>query len=154
MPSCSAGLRNDISRLKIRGRMAEGAHIEQPIFLTLDEVLQIHAHQIETFGGDGGIRDMGLLESAIAQPMQSFGGQYLHPDLASMAAAYLFHIAANHAFVDGNKRTGAHAALVFLVLNGVDVDYPTDEAEQLVLCVASGRAMKDEVIEFFRKLVS
>jgi death-on-curing protein len=77
-----------------------------PIFLTVDEVLQIHAYQIQEFGGSDEILDVGLLESAIAQPRQSFGGAYLHPGLEDMAAAYLFHIVQNHPFADGNKRTG------------------------------------------------
>ena len=78
--------------------------MNDPLFLTLDEVLQLHAYQIKNFGGVEGILDIGLLESAIAMPRQGFGGTYLHPDLASMAAAYLFHIISNHAFQDGNKR--------------------------------------------------
>jgi death-on-curing protein len=126
----------------------------EPIFLTVEEVLEIHAHQIESFGGAAGIRDMGLLESALAQPLQSFAGQYLHSDLPAMAAAYLFHIASNHAFLDGNKRTGAHAALVFLAMNDVEIDYPLDKAEHLTMAVASGTATKDEVIKFFRDLLA
>ena len=125
----------------------------EPQFLTLEEVLKIHAYQVETFGGDPGVLNMGLLESALAQPRSGFGGQYFHPDLASMAAAYLFHIAGNHAFADGNKRTAAHVAIVFLGLNGVDVDYPVDEAERITVGAASGVVKKEEVIEFVRKLI-
>lgn len=77
----------------------------EPVFLTLDEVLEIHAQQIELYGGSEGVRDPAGLESATATPMATFGGQYLHATIPSMASAYLFHICQNHAFVDGNKRT-------------------------------------------------
>ena len=86
----------------------------EPLFLTLAQVLQVHAYQIEQHGGSVALLDVGLLESAIAMPRQSFGNQYVHEDLAAMAAAYLFHITKNHSFEDGNKRTGVHTALVFL----------------------------------------
>ena len=79
---------------------------EEPEFLALDEILEIHDDQIQRYGGDAGIRDRGLLESAIAMPQQSFGGQYLHKDIFEMAAAYAFHLAESQAFVDGSKRTG------------------------------------------------
>lgn len=127
--------------------------MNEPLFLTLDEVLQLHEYQIEHFGGDPDVLDLRLLESAIAQPCATWDGQFLHPDLASMAAAYLFHIVQDHAFRDGNKRTGAHAAIAFLGINDVDVDYPTDEAEALTLGVAKGEVPKEQVIEFFHKLL-
>jgi death-on-curing protein len=127
--------------------------MSDPLFLTLDEVLQLHAEAVEHFGGDAGIRDIGLIESAIAQPRQMFGGDYLHPDLASMAAAYLFHIASNHGFADGNKRTGTRAASVFLAINGREVDLPLDETEQLVLGVARGEVSKAQVAGFFARLL-
>ncbi len=75
-------------------------------FLTLEDVLEIHALQLARYGGADGLRDPGLLESALAQPQASFGGDFVHESLFAMAAAYLFHIVSNHAFVDGNKRTG------------------------------------------------
>jgi len=84
-----------------------------PQFLKLQRVLQIHESQIESFGGSSGIRDLGLLKSALAMPQASFGGTYLHADLYEMAAAYLFHIVSNHPFLDGNKRTGTAVALFF-----------------------------------------
>jgi death-on-curing protein len=77
-----------------------------PTFLTVEDVPQIHAYQIKHFGGDPAVLDRGLLESAVAQPEQAFGGEYLHADLAAMAAAYLYHLVKNHAFADGNKRPG------------------------------------------------
>jgi death-on-curing protein len=76
-----------------------------PVFLTLGEAFAIHANQIEQYGGEPGLRDEGLLRSALAQPEASFGGEWLHTTLAEMAGAYLFHLVKNHAFVDGNKRT-------------------------------------------------
>ena len=85
-----------------------------PKFLTLDDVIEIHGEMIARYGGSDGIRDKGLLESAVATPQASFGGDYVHTDVFEMAAAYLFHIVKNHPFIDGNKRTGAMAAFVFL----------------------------------------
>lgn len=92
--------------------------IEEPEFLTLDEVLELHEDQIAHYGGDPGIRDAGLIDAAIAMPRQSFDGQFLHADLFEMAAAYAFHLAESQAFVDGNKRAGLAAAYAFLALNG------------------------------------
>ena len=80
--------------------------IEDPEFLRVDDVLELHRDQIERYGGDPGIRDRGLIEAAVAMPRQSFGGQFLHVDLFEMAAAYAFHLAGSQAFLDGNKRVG------------------------------------------------
>lgn len=109
---------------------------DEPLFLSLDDVLGIHAYQVEQFGGDPGILNLGLLQSALAQPPQAFGGSYLHEDLAAMAAAYVYHIVRNHPFADGNKRTGTHTGIAFLELNGHELDLPVDDTEQLVLGVA------------------
>ena len=121
-----------------------------PVFLTLDEVLDIHRDQIQRYGGTPGIRDLGLLQSALAQPEAAFGGQFLHADLFEMAAAYLFHITQNHPFVDGNKRAGTATALVFLDMNDIEVNAPEDDLVQLVLDVAQGNAGKKEIADFFR----
>lgn len=83
---------------------------EEPLFLEVDDVLEIHATQLDVYGGGAGLRDQGLLESAVAQPRASFGGDFAHEGLFAMAAAYLFHIVKNHPFVDGNKRTGLLSA--------------------------------------------
>ena len=123
-----------------------------PVFLTVEEVLELHAFQVEQFGGDPGLRDMGLLESAIAQASQQFGGQFLHEGLAAMASAYLFHIVQNHPFADGNKRAGLHAALTFLAMNDIDLDIPPDYGEALVIGVATGQIGKGEVADRFRQL--
>jgi death-on-curing protein len=125
--------------------------VADPVFLTLGEVIEIHRDQIERYGGDPGIRDLGLLQSAMAMPAAGFGGRYIHTDLYEMAAAYLFHIIQNHPFVDGNKRTGAVASLVFLSLNDVEIEADEEEFERIVLGVAQGKIDKASVAEFFRK---
>lgn len=96
----------------------------EPYFLTLAEVLEIHKDQLERHGGAPGIRDMGLVESALAMPQAGLGGEYFHGTLFEMAAAYAFHIAENQPFLDGNKRTGLAAALVFLDMNGIAIEDP------------------------------
>ena len=119
-------------------------------FLGLDDVVEIHHDQIERYGGSDGIRDAHLLESAVAAPQATFDERFLHGDLFSMAAAYLFHITQNHPFVDGNKRTGAVAALVFFALNEVEIQASEEEIEGLVRRVATGKADTDAVAAFFR----
>jgi len=121
-----------------------------PVFLNLAEVLEIHRDQIERYGGQPGIRDLDLLQSALAMPAAGFGDRYLHEDLLEMAAAYLFHIARNHPFVDGNKRTGAVVALVFLSLNDIEIDAEEDPFEQVVLAAAEGKWGKADVAAFLR----
>jgi death-on-curing protein len=118
---------------------------EELVFLDVDDVIELHAAQLDVFGGGAGLRDRGLLESAIAQPQASFGDQYAHDGLFSMAAAYLFHIVSNHAFVDGNKRVGLLSALVFLDLNGITVARPSDDLYALTLGVAEGRLAKPAI---------
>ena len=123
----------------------------EPIFLGLDEVLEIHHDQIERYGGTPGMRDINLLQSALAQPTAGFSGGYFHEDIFAMAAAYLFHIIQNHPFIDGNKRTGAVAAVVFLALNDIDFEAGEDEFESIVQAVAEGRIDKITVADFFRE---
>lgn len=117
-------------------------------FLTLEEVLKIHCDQIDRYGGTYEVRDEGLLTSALAMPMAQLGGAYLHETPADMAAAYLYHLACNHPFVDGNKRVAAVAARVFLMLNGYRFNPPPDEFERLVLAVASAKLIKEDVAVF------
>jgi len=121
-----------------------------PQFLTLDDVLESHAEQIATYGGSDGIRDPGLLMSALAQPEATFGGQHLHSDIFEMAAAYLFHIVQNHPFVDGNKRVGLEAALLFLEINGHSIETTDEALVDLVLETAQGHATKQQIAEFLR----
>jgi len=119
-------------------------------FLSLDQALQMHEESIRHYGGDSGIRDIGLLESALAQPLATFAGQYLHEDIYSMAAAYLYHIVMNHPFVDGNKRTGTLAAFIFLHANALTLTCSSDELADLTLAVACGNLDKAGIAEFFR----
>jgi death on curing protein len=120
-----------------------------PEFLDVDDVLELHATLIVEHGGSDGIRDRGLLESAVAQPMASFGGEFLH-DLLEMAAALLVSLVGNHPFVDGNKRTGLAAMLMFLELNGYSVDESTRALVDLTLAVASGLMSKAQVAQLLR----
>ncbi len=107
-------------------------------FLSLPEVLEIHQDQVTRYGGSSGVRDLILLKSALGMPAATYGGEYLHTDIFEMAAAYLFHIVKNHAFIDGNKRVGAVAALVFLSMNGYDFTASQDMLSEFVLDVAKG----------------
>lgn len=123
----------------------------EPVFLTLDEIIEIHRDQIARYGGSDGIRDWGLLQSAIAIPAATFGGRLLHGDLCEMAAAYLFHIVGNHAFIDGNKRVGAVAAFVFCDLNHLRMTADPTIYADVVFAVARGEMPKSAVAEFFRQ---
>jgi death-on-curing protein len=114
----------------------------EPRFLTVDDVLLLHEMQLRRFGGAAGVRDIGMLESAVAMPEADFAGEYLHADLFEMAAAYLFHIVMNQPFVDGNKRTGTHAALVFLRDNGYALDLTQRVTYDLVIGVCEGTVTK------------
>ena len=125
--------------------------MSEPEFLTLDEALGIHADQIRVYGGASGLRDLALLRSAIAMPETTFAGEYLHPSVFEMAAAYLFHLARNRPLVDGNKRTALMCALVFLGLNGARLRTDPDELYSLVDGVAAGAVDKAEVSVFLRR---
>lgn len=122
-----------------------------PEFLGIDEVVEIHKDQIARYGGEPGIRDVGLLQSAVAMPQAAYGGEFLHADVFAMAAAYLFHIVKNHPFIDGNKRVGTVAAIVFLALNGFELDADEDELEQTVLAAACGKNDKESIGGFLRE---
>ena len=124
---------------------------QEPVFLTLAEIIEIHDYQIDVFGGSDGLRSQEMLESAIGIPSSTFGGAYLHPTVPDMAAAYLFHLVENHPFVDGNKRVGTMSALVFLDLNEYDFDATDSELTEVVLQVAGGKMPKDALSRFFRQ---
>jgi death-on-curing protein len=124
----------------------------EPMFLGVKHVVLIHRKLLDRFGGSDGVRDLKLLDSALAQPRATFDGQYLHGDLFLMAAAYLYHIVKNHPFVDGNKRAGLAAALVFLELNGHPIDRTTIALYDMTDGVASGTIDKPTVAALFRKL--
>jgi len=119
--------------------------------LSLAEVLEIHQDQVTRYGGASGIRDIELLKSALGMPPATYGGEFLHTDIFEMAAAYLFHPVKNHPFLDGNKRVGAVAALVFLALNGYDLNAPEDDFAERVLAVARGELDKAGVAVFIRR---
>jgi death-on-curing protein len=116
-------------------------------FLSVENILVIHADTIAEEGGSAGLRDIGLLESAVAMPQATFEGAFLHRGLAAMAAAYLFHICQNHAFVDGNKRAAAFSTVLFLAFNGIPDDAlpPETELEHMTLAVACGEMTKTDV---------
>lgn len=123
----------------------------EPVFLTFSEVMEIHNYQIENFGGASGLRDIELLRSAIGMPSATFGGAFLHPTIYEMAAAYLYHLVENHPFVDGNKRVGAMAALVFLDMNDINFNASDEDFTDMVLRVASGKMLKAEITLFLQK---
>ncbi|MEM4204872.1 MAG: type II toxin-antitoxin system death-on-curing family toxin [Candidatus Methanomethylicaceae archaeon] len=117
-------------------------------YLTLHELLEIYQHVMQQSGGLVGIRDLGALESAIAQPRMTFSGAELYPTVVEKAASLGFSLIQNHPFVDGNKRT-AHAAMeTFLVLNGYEIRATADEQESVILQVASGRMNRDEFVRW------
>ena len=124
-----------------------------PNFVSKSMVLSIHARQIEIFGGTPGVRDEGLLESALAQPQATFGGQFLHPTINEQAAAYLYHIAMNHPFIDGNKRTAFAVTDTFLRLNGCTLNLTDDRAYDLVMRVARGTMTKEELTTEFESCI-
>ena len=107
-------------------------------YVTLNEVLTIHRQILEQAGGAEGIRDLGSLQSALAQPQMTFGGEELYPTVIDKAAALGFSIVMNHPFVDGNKRTGHAAMEIFLVMNGMEIIAAVDEQEAIILSVADG----------------
>lgn len=113
-------------------------------FVELADLLRIHRIAMIDQGSDPAVRDIGLLESALAVPRQQFGGAYLHPDVPSMAAAYAFHICRNHPLVDGNKRAATAAMLMFLEDNGWVFVASTDEAEAAIVGLAAGQYSKEQ----------
>ncbi len=119
-------------------------------FVSWEQLLDIHRRCLEKHGGSDGMRDVGLVESALATPYASFGGQYLHEDLAAMASAYLFHISENQGFIDGNKRTAVTAMLVFLDLNGQYLNASDDELYDLIIRIADNSATKADAASFIR----
>ena len=122
-----------------------------PLFLTFDEVLSIHEEQIRLFGGSPGLREIGLLHSAMGNVEATFGAVFLHETIFEMAAAYLYGICRNHPFVDGNKRTATAAALTFLDMNGIEVDAGENEFYDLVIGIAEGQISKASLAVFFEK---
>jgi death on curing protein len=121
-------------------RSREKARQAVPCFLTTDQVILIHQEAIERHGGSPGLRDAGLLDSAVHAPQASFGGEFMYPSLFDMAAVYLIHLASNHAFIDGNKRTAWWSSKTFLRMNGISIKPRWDDIVDLMIKVASGEA--------------
>ncbi len=119
-------------------------------YLTAVEVLNLHNQVIEQSGGALGIRDLGILESAVAQPKMTFAGEDLYPTIIEKASALGFSLIKNHPFLDGNKRTGHAAMETFLVLNGMEIDASIQEQERVVLLLAAGDLGREEFTEWLR----
>ncbi|HVR29459.1 MAG TPA: type II toxin-antitoxin system death-on-curing family toxin [Thermoanaerobaculia bacterium] len=120
-------------------------------YLSIEQVLALHSFQIERFGGAPGLRDPGALASAVARPQMTFGGDDLYPDLAAKAAALLHSLVQNHPFVDGNKRVGAHVALLFLAGNGFELAVEPSAWTELVLAVARGELAAEALAIWIRQ---
>ena len=118
------------------------------IRLTKEQILLLHAQLIETTGGSDGIRDMGLLESALENPFQSYGGEELYPSIQAKAARLCYGLVKNHAMIDGNKRLGCHVMLVFLALNGYEMKYAQKELSDLILDVAADRKQYEDILHW------
>jgi len=120
-------------------------------YLTLGEVVALHRRLVATSGGARGIRDLGGLEAALAQPRASFDGDDLYPGVIEKAAALGFSIVMGHPFVDGNKRTGHAAMETFLVLNGYELSAPVDEQERVMLELAAGKLSREAFVDWVRR---
>ena len=126
---------------------------ENCFHLTVDMVREIHAEAIARFGGSAGVREVALLESAVAAPQASFGGKSPYQDMTEVAAAYLFYLCRNHPFVDGNKRMALGACLVFLRLNSIEPAADGPEWEELTLTVAASKLDREQTTKRLRKLL-
>lgn len=118
------------------------------IILSREQIIALHSQLISETGGIDGIRDEGLLSSALNAPFQSFGDTENYPSIQQKAARLGFGLVKNHAFIDGNKRIGAHVMLVFLALNGIDLEYTQDELSDMFLGIASGDISQKELLEW------
>lgn len=120
------------------------------VFLTVEQVIGLHRRSIDRYGGSHGLRDPGLLESAVLSPQQTFGGEYLYQDIESMAGALWHSLVMNHPFVDGNKRIGLRAADVFLLLNGLQIVGTKTELVDITIQMTTGEVSREDVFEFLR----
>ena len=116
--------------------------------LSKEQVLILHARLIEATGGSNGIHDEGMLDSALANPFQSFGGKELYPSIQAKAAQLCFGLVKNHSMVDGNKRLGAHVMLVFLALNGYELSYSQRELIDIILALAAGQIGFEAILKW------
>ncbi len=122
--------------------------MQTPRFISISQVLDIHQDEINSFGGTSGVRDEGLLDSALAQPQATFGGELLHPTIHEQAAAYLYHLAMNHPFIDGNKRTAFAVMDTFITLNTYSLNLSSEQAYNLVIQVVQKEISKEELSAF------
>ena len=120
-------------------------------YLSIDQILDLHRRQIRGFGGASGLRDRGALEAAVARPQATFGGEDLYPDVAAKAAALMHSLVMNHPFMDGNKRVGAHAGIVFLLINHVEPDFSSAELTEVTLGVARGELSAEALAIWLRQ---
>lgn len=118
------------------------------IKLTKEQILMLHSELIKTTGGSDGIRDIGLLESALETPFQSYDGEELYPSIQAKAAILCYGLVKNHAMVDGNKRIGVHAMLVFLSVNGYELEYTQKELSDIILDVAADKKQYEDVLQW------
>ncbi|MCR5099161.1 MAG: type II toxin-antitoxin system death-on-curing family toxin [Lachnospiraceae bacterium] len=116
--------------------------------LTKEQILKLHSQLIIQFGGSDGVRDFNLLESAIESPFQSFGGEELYPTIQAKAARLGYGLIKNHCMLDGNKRIGAHAMLVFLAVNGIEMKYTQKELYETILAIADGSMGYEELLKW------
>ena len=120
-------------------------------YLSLEQVLDLHRRQLRLFGGAPGLRDRGALDSAVARPQMTFGGEDLYQDVAAKAAASLHSVVLNHPFVDGNKRVGAHAAVLFLLSNGFELTASPAMLADVTLATARGELSAEALAIWFRQ---
>jgi death on curing protein len=121
------------------------------VYLDVGQLLELHRLQLRQYGGLGGVRDRGALEAAAARPAATFGGDDLYPDVPAKTAALMHSLVLNHPFVDGNKRVGAHAALLFAAANGFECIATPDEIVQLTLQLAGGEIGVEALAIWFRQ---
>ena len=117
-------------------------------YLTGDQVIELHRKLTETSGGSLGIRDEGMLDSALKTPLQTFDNRELFPSIQEKATRLAFGLIQNHPFVDGNKRIGTHVMLIFLALNGITLSYTDEELIEIILQVASGKADEQDLYQW------
>ena len=118
------------------------------IILSKEQVLMLHEQLIAATGGINGVRDEGLLDSALANPFQSFGGEELYPSIQAKAAQLCYGLVKNHSMIDRNKRIGAHVMLVFLALNGYELSYEQEELVDIILCLAAGEMSVENLLQW------
>lgn len=116
--------------------------------LSKEQILMLHSQLIEEYGGSDGVRDYNLLDSALENPFQSFGGEELYPTLQAKAARLGYGLIKNHCMIDGNKRIGTHAMLVFLAINGIEIDYTQKELYETILAIADGSFEYEDLLKW------